>query len=297
MENFCGANAFCAQPKHQALVQSFQLTSARVAPTLADFLLCWTVSYPCCSTENSLGIFKLSLQQSPNCRHAKWSTPSKLLSVSCEKFMSPLAWWHELYPPHVLPAASGCSFSSWLACNCPTVLWCPAKPFLGCFISTECFPPIPASVLRSNAMKGRAAVKLPCSEQFTSKFTWNESRFSLLEEAPWGSWRFDNPTSFHFRFKQLGQLWRPSSHYFSPNVLLEQLISPLQEASSDICAGGMNTVLRLGLEMPVCLILTGNLAGISMSSAAVTGCSWGFIGGVIRLIEQQWECSITLASD
>lgn len=40
IENFCGANAFYAQPKHQALVQSFQLTSTNVAPTLADFLLC-----------------------------------------------------------------------------------------------------------------------------------------------------------------------------------------------------------------------------------------------------------------
>lgn len=39
VENFCGANAFCAHPQHRAVVQSFQLTSASGVPTLADFLL------------------------------------------------------------------------------------------------------------------------------------------------------------------------------------------------------------------------------------------------------------------
>lgn len=165
MENFCGAKAFCAQPKHQALVQSSNWLQQVLLPhwLISSYVeLCHILAAPQ-RTPNIVLVFSswvysnlLTLSKLSGVCHPE------LLAVFCEKFMSPLAWEGPVYPPHVLPAASGCGFFLWLASNCLTVVWCSAKPFWECSISMECVPshPYTCSQIHCNAGKGSCKTAL-----------------------------------------------------------------------------------------------------------------------------------------
>lgn len=168
--------------------------------------------------------------------------------------MSPLAWEGPVYPPRVLPAASRCSFSSWLALKCLTVLWCPARPFWGCSISTECVPSHPYTCSQIHCSAGRGSCK-------TALF-WAIS-FNIylkLEQVPipaGNTMRVPKicliPLLFILGLNSLGSIESLHPTIFHQKCCWSSWFPhavALQEASSDICAGGTSTVLRLGLEMP-----------------------------------------------